>query len=483
MRLSALSGDSVAPDPEIAGLTADSRAVRGGFLFAALPGVNMDGAKFIPQAEAAGAAAVLARPGVSAGVPVVADENPRRRLALMAAAFYGRQPETVAGITGTNGKTSTARFAQQLWTQLGRKAGSLGTLGAEAPGYVHALRHTTPDPVEIHQVLAEMASTGVTHLAMEVSSHGLAQHRADGVRFAAAGFTNITQDHLDYHPTFAEYFAAKLRLFSELLPEGAAAVVNTDGEGAAQVIAALKARGVRTLTVGEAGETLKLTSIAPHAAGLHIEIAAQDEHFALDLPLVGAFQAENALVAAGLTIATGAQARDVLPMLGMLSGVRGRMEHAASVNGAGVFIDYAHTPDAVSTALSAIRPHAAGRVHIVLGAGGDRDRGKRPLMGKAAAQGADVVIVTDDNPRSEDPATIRAAVMAGAKGASGAHVLEIGGRADAIRHAVEGLARGDVLLIAGKGHETGQIVGDRTLPFDDAEEARKAAKASQGEAP
>ncbi|OFX00454.1 MAG: UDP-N-acetylmuramoyl-L-alanyl-D-glutamate--2,6-diaminopimelate ligase [Alphaproteobacteria bacterium RIFCSPHIGHO2_12_FULL_63_12] len=459
------------PDPEITGLTPDSRAVSPGFLFAALPGVAADGAAFIAQAEAKGAAAVLAGRRVKTELPLIVDEEPRRRLAQMAARFYPRQPRVIAGVTGTNGKTSTAIFSAALWQRLGFNAGSLGTLGARAATFERKLHHTTPEPVTLHETLEQMADAGVTHLAMEASSHALAQYRADGVRFSAAAFTNITQDHLDYHADFADYFRTKQRLFLDLLPDAGAAVVNMDGEGSDEIAKIARARGVRTITTGARGETLRLAALKPQAGGLDISVEAERRRYDLTLPLIGAFQAENALLAAGIVISSGAAAQDVLPLLARLPGVPGRMQHAADVNGAGVYIDYAHTPDAVETALAAIRPHAAGRIIAIIGAGGDRDRKKRPLMGAAAARGADHVIVTDDNPRTEDPASIRREVLAGCGGAE-----EIGDRAEAIAKGVAMLREGDVLLIAGKGHETGQIVGGETLPFDDADVARRAAR-------
>lgn len=471
MKLSALTGRTFDPDPDILGLAADSRAVKPGFLFAALPGVKLDGAAFAPRAAANGAAAILAGARLEAGVPVVVDANPRLRLALMAARFYPRQPEIVVGVTGTNGKTSTVRFFAQLWTMLGEKAGSIGTLGAYAPGYERALQHTTPDPVTLHETLDAMAGLGLTRAAMEVSSHALVQHRADGVRFSAAAFTNITQDHFDYHVGFEDYLAAKLRLFTELTPKSGFAVINADGEGAGQVIAAVKSAGLRILTTGACGETARLTRAVPYADGLSIDVAAEGEVFAIELPLVGAFQAENALVAAALVIGGGAAPRRVLPLLARLDGVPGRMQRVAGAEGgAAVYVDYAHTPNAIATALAAIRPHAREKLVAIIGAGGDRDASKRPHMGRAASLGADVVIVTDDNPRSEDPAEIRRQVLKGAPKA-----LEIGDRTEAIEKAVAMLGPGDVLLIAGKGHETGQTIGDRTLPFDDADIARKAA--------
>ncbi len=462
MRLSALAGETFAADPEITGLTADSRAVGSGFLFAALPGEKADGAQFIPQAEKKGAAAVLARPGAKTKLPLVADDNPRARLASMAARFYPRQPEIIAGITGTNGKTSTAHFAAQLWEKLGRKAGSIGTLGARASGFERPATLTTPEPVALHETLDAMASAGVDRLAMEVSSHAIAQARADAVRFQIAAFTNITQDHLDYHPTFADYFAAKARLFDELLPGDGVAVVNVNGEGAAEIIDIAKARGAKVLTTGAEGDAICLLKTDATPAGTDCFIAAFGEEYHIHLPLIGAFQAENALLAAGVVIAAGEASSTVTPLLAELSGVPGRMQLAATMEGAGVYVDYAHTPDAVASALSAIRPHAQGRIIAVIGAGGDRDRAKRSLMGKAAADGADIVIVTDDNPRSEDPADIRKAVLAGCPDA-----VEIGDRAQAIERGVSLLQDGDVLLILGKGHETGQQVGDEVLPFDD----------------
>ncbi|MEX0645349.1 MAG: UDP-N-acetylmuramoyl-L-alanyl-D-glutamate--2,6-diaminopimelate ligase, partial [Parvularculaceae bacterium] len=441
MKLSALALVPCSPDPEIAGITADSRAVKPGFLFAALPGEKVDGAAFIRQAEEKGAAAILAAPGARARIPLIADENPRRRLAEIAARFYPRQPAVIAGVTGTNGKTSTARFAAQLWRLLGENAGSLGTLGAEAPGYAKKLQHTTPDPVALHETLDEMARGGTTHLAIEVSSHGLAQYRADGVKFSAAAFTNLTQDHLDYHGGFEDYFAAKLRLFTELLPKDGAAVINADGEGAGHVATSAGVAGLKVFTTGAKGDLLTLRSAAPHASGQTIVVEHAGARSKLDLPLVGQFQAENALLAAGLVIALGADAAKVLPLLSKLDGAPGRMQHVADVAGAAIYVDYAHTPDAVATALAAIRPHAAGRVIAIIGAGGDRDRTKRPLMGAAAAAATDIVIVTDDNPRSEDPPSIRREVIAGAPEA-----IEIGDRAEAIDRGVLLLEPGDILL-------------------------------------
>ncbi len=470
MKLSALANESVTPDPLITGLTADSRAVEKGFLFAALSGVAADGAQFIPQAEERGAAAILARPGIKSSLPVIFDESPRQRLSVMAARFFPAQPAMIAGITGTNGKTSTARFLSEIWSMLGRNAGSVGTLGAVAKNFERKLDHTTPEPVTLHRTLNDMAEAGVTHLAMEVSSHALAQHRADGARFAIAAFTNITRDHLDYHAGFEDYFGAKARLFSDLLPDDGVCVVNMDGEGGQEIKDHAKKIGRRVLTIGVRGKDIKLLSSTPHQAGLQIEIAAGGQSFRLNLPLIGAFQAENALLAAGIAVAAGDEAKTVLPLLEKLSGVPGRMQRVAEIAGAGIYVDYAHTPDAVATALQAIRPHATGRVIAIIGAGGDRDKEKRPLMGEAAAEYADIVIVTDDNPRTEEPAAIRAAVLKGCPG-----VIEIGDRGKAIEKGVAMVEDGDVLLIAGKGHETGQQIGGEILPFDDAVTASAAA--------
>lgn len=469
MKLSDLAKESVSPDPQIAGLTADSRAVEEGFLFAALPGVNADGAKYIPQAEENGAAAILARPEARSRLPIIVDPEPRKRLAEMASRFFPMQPAMIAGVTGTNGKTSVARFAAQLWSMLGEASGSLGTLGAVADGFERKLVHTTPEPVFLHRTLNDMAKAGATHLAMEVSSHGLAQHRPDGVRFSIAAFTNITQDHLDYHEGFEDYFAAKARLFSELVADGGAIVVNMDGAGGPQVKELGERRGLRVLTTGAAGDDLRLNGSTPHDSGLDIEVEADAKTYSLRLPLIGGFQAENALVAAGVVIASGAAASDVLPLLEKLSGAPGRMQHAGHLNGAGVYVDYAHTPDAVATALKAIRAHVSSRLIVVLGAGGDRDKAKRPLMGKAAREHADIVIVTDDNPRTEDPAAIRAAVREGCPDA-----LDYGDRGKAIDAAVAMAEPDDVVLIAGKGHETGQQVGGEILAFNDMEAAKAA---------
>ena len=461
------------PPVTITGLTADSRAVSPGFLFAALPGARADGRRFIADAVARGAAAVLAPLGTPwpAGVPprpLIEDAEPRRALARMAAAQAGAQPETVVAITGTNGKTSTAEFLRQLSD---RPAASLGTLGVIAPGHAGGSGLTTPDPVSLAQTLAALAREGVRLAALEASSHGLDQFRLDGVRLRAAGFTNLTRDHLDYHGTLDAYRSAKLRLFDALLPPGAPALAATglDRDTAAALRDVAVNRGLALRWVGEDGDAIRLLRAVPHPGGQHLEVAAEGARRTLDLPLPGRFQADNALLAAALATAVGV--RGALDRLPMLQGVRGRMELAASLpNEAAVYVDYAHTPDALERLLSALRPHTAGRLHVVFGAGGDRDRGKRPLMGQAAARLADAAIVTDDNPRTEDPAAIRAAVLAACPGAR-----EIGDRAAAIAAALNALRRGDVLVVAGKGHEQGQTIGTQTLPFDDAAVVRRLA--------
>ena len=459
----------------VTGLTADSRAVRAGDLFAALPGARTDGRAFIAEAVARGAAAVLAPEGTTwpPGVPprpLITDADPRRRLALMAARFHAAQPATIAAVTGTNGKTSTVEFLRQIWAALHQgRAASLGTLGVIAPGIAAGGGLTTPDPVALHATLADLARAGIAHAAMEASSHGLEQRRLDGVRLAAAAFTTFTRDHLDYHGTMAAYLAAKLRLFEELLPEGAPAVAHTalPEEARAPLRAAAARRRLRLLLVGPGGDFIDVLRAEPRADGTAVTLLHAKRTRTLDLPLVG-FQSDNALTAAAVAIATGAHADDVFALLPRLAGVRGRVERVAVLaNGAAVYVDYAHTPDAIAAVLRALRPHAQGRITIVFGAGGDRDPGKRAPMGAAAAA-ADRVIVTDDNPRSEDPAAIRAAVREGCPGAA-----EIGDRRAAIAAAIAGLGPGDVAVIAGKGHEQGQIVGDRVIPFDDATVARE----------
>jgi UDP-N-acetylmuramoyl-L-alanyl-D-glutamate--2,6-diaminopimelate ligase len=450
----------------ISGLAADSREVQPGFLFAALPGVKTDGQRFIAQALERGAAAILVPAGTKpdgGSAVVIEDSDPRRRLALIAARFYGLQPKTAVAVTGTNGKTSVASFVRQIWTALGYRAASLGTVGVVGPRGTQTLKHTTPDPIELHAILAALAKDGVTHLAMEASSHGLQQRRVDGIEFAAGAFTNISRDHLDYHASFDDYFAQKLRLFTDLLPQGASAVVDVDSEAGMRVAQVAQERRLKLISVGRAGQTLRLLSAAIDGFGQILAIEHEGKQHKLRLPLVGAFQASNALVAAGLAMATGASAETVLPLLESLQGARGRLDLAGMAQGGvPIFVDYAHTPDALAKALDALRPYVKNRLVVVFGCGGDRDKGKRPEMGKVGVTKADLAIVTDDNPRSEDPAAIRREILAAAPGA-----MEIGDRARAIAEAISGLRRGDVLLVAGKGHETGQAIGATVIPFSD----------------
>ncbi|MGF1609759.1 MAG: UDP-N-acetylmuramoyl-L-alanyl-D-glutamate--2,6-diaminopimelate ligase [Kiloniellales bacterium] len=463
---------------EIRGLAADSRKIAPGYLFAALPGSIADGRSFIDEAVAKGAVAVLGPRGTrlrNYGRPValLTDDNPRRRLALMAAQFYVRQPRVIAAVTGTNGKTSVADFTRQIWTHCGRKAASLGTLGLvpERPDAPAAL--TTPDPVELHRCLAALAGDGFDHLAMEASSHGLDQYRLDGVKVTAAAFTNLSRDHLDYHGGMEPYLQAKLRVFRELLLPGGTAVVNADVPEAEAIRAAVADRKVTLLTYGRAGHALRLVERRPTGAGQDLTLDVLGERHELRLPLAGAFQAANVLAALGLTLATGADPGQAVAALTHLKGVRGRLELVARTpSGATVYVDYAHTPDALDNVLTALRPHTKGRLFVVFGCGGDRDRGKRPIMGEAAYRLADVAVATDDNPRSEDPATIRRAVLAAAPGAQ-----EIGDRRAAITETVARLEDGDVLVVAGKGHEQGQIVAGTVLPFDDRSVAQGAVAA------
>jgi UDP-N-acetylmuramoyl-L-alanyl-D-glutamate--2,6-diaminopimelate ligase len=472
MKLADLLPADAAFDPghaaiEITGVTADSRAVKPGFLFVAVPGSKADGLAYVSQAVTAGAVAIMAEAApkqAPPGVSVVIVANVRRALALAAARFYPRQPGTIAAVTGTSGKTSVAAFTRQIWSALGHAAGSIGTVGVVSPRGETYGSLTTPDPVALHRTLHELAQDGVSHLAIEASSHGLDQRRLDGVRVTAGAFTNITRDHLDYHPSFEHYLQAKLRLFDRLLESGRPAVIDADHERSEAFVVAAKERGLRVLTVGRQGESIRLLDTAIDGFAQRLRLEYQGQEYAVRLPLVGAFQVENALVAAGLAIATGSDASEVFAALENLQGAKGRLELVGQRHGAPIFVDYAHKPDAVAKALAALRPYVRNRLVVIIGAGGDRDPGKRPMMGAIAAELADHVIVTDDNPRSENPAAIRAAILAAAPGAQ-----EIGDRGEAIRSAVAGLVPGDVLLVAGKGHETGQIVGNRVLPFSDHE--------------
>lgn len=477
-----------APDgreTQVSGLAVDSRNVKREHLFVALPGTRVHGGEFIQYALRMGAGAILTdREGAriardeldEAGVPVVLAEDPRQALAYAAALWFERQPETMVAVTGTNGKTSVATFARQIWTALGLSAINLGTTGVEG-AYTAPLAHTTPEPITLHRMLAAAAESGVTHAAMEASSHGLEQRRLDGVRLAAAAFTNFSQDHLDYHASFEDYFAAKAGLFDRVLPEDAVAVVNLDDDRGADIAEIALDRGQDLLTVGHGmGAHLRITGQRFDPTGQSLRFEWNGEAHQSRLALIGGFQAENVLTAAALVIGAGSPPEQVFRTFPELVTVRGRMQLAATRdNGSAVFVDYSHTPDALATALQALRPHVMGRLIVVFGAGGDRDTGKRVLMGRAAAEHADVVIVTDDNPRSEDPAAIRAMVMKGCPEAT-----EIGDRAEAILRGVDALQPGDALLIAGKGHETGQVIGDDVFPFDDVEQASVAVAALDG---
>jgi UDP-N-acetylmuramoyl-L-alanyl-D-glutamate--2,6-diaminopimelate ligase len=463
--------------PDVVGLTADSRAVKPGYLFAALPGVKLDGLRFVDDAVERGAIAVLTRDthGLETlrsrpkPVIVVADNNPRRRLALMAARFYAPQPTTIAAVTGTNGKTSVAAFTRQIWQALGAPAASIGTLGIVAPDYVVPGAMTTPDPVTLHRELATMAQRGIAHVALEASSHGLDQSRLDGLRIAAAAFTNLTHDHLDYHGSMAAYGEAKLRLFTALLDANGTAVLNIDSGAYPKFAAACRERGIRILSYGEnEAADLRIRARQTTSEGQLLDLTILGAEHRVLLPLAGAFQASNVMAALGLVIACGAAPADAVATLPNLTGVPGRLQRVATLtNGASVYVDYAHTPDALETVLRALRPHVTGKLVTVFGAGGDRDAKKRPVMGAVVCRLADLAIVTDDNPRSEDPATIRAAIRASCPASR-----EIGDRAAAIRTAMQELGPGDILVIAGKGHESGQTIGNVVYPFDDSEVAR-----------
>ncbi len=471
-RLSDLIHRDLPADPVITGVTADSRRVAPGFLFAALPGSHADGRSFIPAALKAGAVAVLAPDDVEGlPVPVAHASDLRRAYALAARALNATQPRVCVAVTGTNGKTSVAVFCRQIFERLGRSAASMGTLGVRAgdvqitpPGL------TTPDAADVSALLADLARRGVTHMALEASSHGIDQRRLDGVELVAAGFTNLSQDHLDYHGTMGVYRAAKLRLFEQLLPRGRTAVVNADSDAFADFAAAAVLSGQSVLSVGERGQGLRLLQRTLLPQGQRLKLRVGSAVHDVELPLAGAFQASNAMVAAGLCMAAGEPADQVLEALEHIQGAPGRLQRIGrGPRGGEAYIDYAHTPDGLETVLTALRPHARGRLIVVFGAGGDRDRTKRPLMGEAAVRLADIAIVTDDNPRGEEPAAIRAAILAAAPGAR-----EIGDRREAIGAACALLQDGDVLVVAGKGHEQGQIVGGEVHPFDDAAETAQA---------
>lgn len=455
---------SCSSNPDIVGLTADSRQVKPGWLFAALPGVKADGAQYIEAAKAAGAVAIL---GNGAGANLQSD-NPRLALARLAAAFYAPLPQNIVAVTGTNGKTSVANFAMQLFNAAGHKAAAIGTIGITGPGVEREGSLTTPDPIALAQDLGQLKAKGFDHVALEASSHGIDQHRLDGLTLKAAGFTYLGRDHLDYHGTLEEYFKAKAQLFERLLPAGGAAVLNADTEEFAQLANIARQRGQSIISYGPSASDLRLIKTIPMPVGLGLTLNAFGETVEAVLKVTGRFQAGNVLCALGLVIGAGVPAKQALAHLNSISNVRGRLELVGqTAEGAGIYVDYAHTPDALETVLAALRPHTSGRLISVFGCGGNRDKGKRPEMGRISTRLADITYVTDDNPRLEEPAQIRSEILNAAPGA-----IEVDDRAKAIQTAIEALKPGDTLVIAGKGHEQGQIVGTEMRPFDDAAVAR-----------
>ena len=470
MRLSELAG--VPDEVEVNGFAIDHRKVAPGTVFGAFRGTRFDGEDFIPEAVTRGAVAVVARPAAPvAGAVHLAHPEPRRRFAELAASFFAPFPDVVVAVTGTNGKTSTVEMTRQLWRMAGHRSASVGTLGVTTADDQVKTGLTTPDIVTFLHNMAGMKRMGISHVAYEASSHGLDQYRSEGLPVRVAAFTNFSRDHLDYHPDMASYFAAKMRLFDDVVEDGGTAVVWTGDGKSAEVMEHVRRRGLKLLTVGPGGDLIDLRSQLPSALGQTLVLGHAGKDWKLSLPLIGAYQAANVLVDAGLVLATGGNWEQTFAGLGRLSPVRGRLERAVITRaGAPVYVDYAHTADALEAAIAALRPHVEGRLITVFGAGGDRDQGKRPEMGAVAARLSDLVIVTDDNPRGEDPAGIRREVLAGAPGAR-----EIGGRRDAIAVALVEARQGDIVLLAGKGHETGQIIGDQVLPFDDAQVARECA--------
>ena len=463
---------NVDSDSEVTGFAIDHRKVIAGNIFGAFKGAVFNGEDFAADAVSRGAVAVVARPEAEVeGAALLPDPKPRRLFAQLAAKFYGPYPETVVAVTGTNGKTSTVEMTRQIWRMLGRRSASIGTLGVTTSDDQVKTGLTTPDIVTFLSNMAGLKKMGISHVAYEASSHGLDQYRAEGVPLAAAAFTNFSRDHLDYHETMEAYFEAKMRLFDEVIEPGKAAVIWADDPKSDEVIERAKRRGLDVMTVGRGGEGIRLVEQRPTPLGQTLMLQYGGNPYRLALPLIGAYQAANVMTAAGLVLATGGEWDRVFAAMGRVSPVRGRLERAViSRAGAPVYVDYAHTPDALEAAIQALKPHVEGRLITVFGAGGDRDQGKRAPMGEVAIRLSDVAIVTDDNPRSEDPARIRADILAGAAGA-----IEVPGRKEAIARALEMAREGDIVLIAGKGHETGQIVGDRILPFDDAEVARECA--------
>ena len=462
-----------APPISVTGLTSDSRQVKAGMIFAAIPGTQFDGRDYIPQAINQGAVAVLSQPALPAlSVPVIERENVRLAYSQLAKQLYPQQPKCLVAVTGTNGKSSTVEFLRQIWVQAGLSGASLGTLGVTSPQGYRPLRHTTPDAAALHQTLAELVGETVTHLGMEASSHGLDQYRLDGVEIAASCFTNLTQDHFDYHPNIEDYFAAKARLFTELAPANTPVVVNVNDKYGQRVLALCQERGQPSLSVGWTGADIQINEIVPKATGQALDLNVLGERVKLTLPLAGEFQVLNAVQALGLALVTGVKQEVAIKALSNLHGVAGRMERVGfSKTGAPIYVDFAHTEDGLDKLLRGVRPHTRGRIIIVFGCGGDRDPNKRPKMGAVAAKLADVVIVTDDNPRTEDPDFIRRAVLGGCPNAQ-----VIGDRAQAIEDGISQLRDGDCLVVAGKGHESGQIVGTKTIPFNDADIVRQILK-------
>ncbi len=459
---------------EIAGLSADSRAIGESFAFFAIPGHAGDGLAYVNDAKARGAVVVIAQRAAACPLPLLLVDDVRAALAHAAARFYPRQPQTIVAVTGTSGKTSVVAFLRQIWAALGHEAASLGTVGVVDAKGAHYGALTTPGPVELHKILDDLAGRGVTHLAMEASSLGIDQRRLDGVRLTAAAFTNFSRDHLDHHRDMEEYFSAKMRLFDTLLAPAQTAVIDADADIAPRVTWHCAARGLNILGVGRNGDVITLKEASPSAFSTRLTLEYGGSAYTVELPLAGAFQTSNAFVAAGLAIAVGDAPDRVFSALEKLEGAPGRLELIGARDGAPVFVDYAHKPDALEKVLATVRPLATGRLVVVFGCGGDRDRGKRPLMGEIAARAADIAIITDDNPRSEEPAAIRGEIIAGARGAGAARIVEIADRGEAISKAVADLRAGDALVVAGKGHETGQIVGNRILPFSDHEAVAKA---------
>ena len=454
-------------DTPVTGLSADSREIKAGMVFAALPGTAMDGRDFIPQAVENGAVAVLTVAGVKAGIPVISVPKPRLSYSQVAAKLYPGQPKTLVAMTGTNGKSSTVDFLRQIWAYAGLNSACFGTLGVTSSSGYKSMTHTTPDALALHKTLSSLAAEGVTHAAMEASSHGLKQYRMDSVEVTASGFSNLTQDHFDYHPSLQDYFTAKARLFIDLTPRGAPVVINTNDKFGQHLVEVCDGLGHDVLQVGWTGKDIRIDEVMPHASGQKLTLVVNGTRYNVDLPLAGEFQVLNAVAALGLALKTGVSERKAVEALGHLKGVAGRLELAGVKSGAPVYVDFAHTEDGLDKLLRSVRPHTAGEIVIVFGCGGDRDPDKREKMGRAAAKLADQVIVTDDNPRTEDAALIRKAVLKGCPNAT-----EIGDRALAIAEGIRRLGPKDCLVIAGKGHEQGQIVGDTVIPFSDVEVAR-----------